>query len=86
MLLDGSLIVSRQHLPTHLHTQPSVHSTAQPRTALYNMGEHAISYMERLGEYKAFYESIPTANKPPFLNLTIGGVYRDTPPRKDRRA
>jgi hypothetical protein len=50
------------------------------------MGEHAISYMERLGEYKAFYESIPTKNKHPFLNLTIGGVYRDTAPRTDVNA
>jgi aspartate/methionine/tyrosine aminotransferase len=54
--------------------------------ALSEMGEHAISYMERLGEYKKFYENIPTNNKNPFFNLTIGGVYRDTPPRTDVNA
>ena len=45
---------------------------------LDKMGEHAISYMKKLGEYKQFYESLPTNNKPPFLNLTIGGVNRFT--------
>jgi hypothetical protein len=50
---------------------------------LQSMGEQAISYMERLGEYKNFYENIPTKNKPEFLNLTIGGVYRETSPRYD---
>ena len=54
--------------------------------ALADMGEHAISYMERLGEYKRFYESIPTKNKNPFFNLTIGGVNRDTAPRTDVNA
>ena len=54
--------------------------------ALADMGEHAISHMERLNEYKKFYEDIPTYNKNPFLNLTIGGVYRDTPPRTDTNA
>ena len=48
---------------------------------LNQMGEHAISYMKNVGEYKQFYESLPTNNKPPFLNLTIGGVNRKTEPR-----
>ena len=48
---------------------------------LNNMGEHAISYMKKVSEYKQFYESLPTNNKPPFLNLTIGGVNRNTKPR-----
>ena len=52
-------------------------------TGLQDMGEHAISYMEKLGNYKNFYENLPTENKAPFLNLTIGGVYRDTGPRVD---
>lgn len=55
-------------------------------SGLQDMGEHAISYMERLGEYKAFYESLECDTKAPFLNLTIGGVYRDTPPRTDVNA
>mmetsp|Transcript_2726 Transcript_2726/g.7993 ORF Transcript_2726/g.7993 Transcript_2726/m.7993 type:complete len:901 (-) Transcript_2726:64-2766(-) len=46
---------------------------------LRDMGEHAMSFQERLGEYKAFFESLPTS--PAFFNLTIGGVYRDTPDR-----
>lgn len=50
---------------------------------LDKMGEHAISYMKKLGEYKQFYESLPTNNKPPFLNLTIGGVNRFTKPRNN---
>jgi aspartate/methionine/tyrosine aminotransferase len=48
---------------------------------LDKIGEQAISYMENVGEYKQFYESLPTKNKPPFINLTIGGVNRKTPPR-----
>ena len=59
------------------------------------MGEHAMSFQERLGEYKAFYENLqvtsglpgasPTSPvpPPPFYNLTIGGVYRDTPDRTE---
>ena len=50
---------------------------------LDKMGEHAISYMKKVTEYKQFYESLPTDNKPPFLNLTIGGVNRKTEPRKN---
>merc|ERR1712054_4445 len=53
---------------------------------LADMGEHAISYMERLGEFKGFYESLPSESKARFINLTIGGVYRDTPPRTDANA
>lgn len=56
------------------------------KAALADMGEHAISYMERLGEFKGFYESLPGESKPRFINLTIGGVYRDTPPRTDVNA
>ena len=48
---------------------------------LDKIGEQAISYMENVGAYKQFYESLPTKNKPPFINLTIGGVNRKTPPR-----
>mmetsp|Transcript_31350 Transcript_31350/g.94059 ORF Transcript_31350/g.94059 Transcript_31350/m.94059 type:complete len:910 (+) Transcript_31350:681-3410(+) len=50
-------------------------------SGLRDMGEHAMSFQERLGEYKAFYEALPGA--PPFYNLTIGGVYRDTPDRTE---
>ena len=64
-------------------------------TGLRDMGEHAMSFQERLGEYKAFYENLkvtsglPGASSsnpvppPPFYNLTIGGVYRDTPDRTE---
>ena len=47
------------------------------------MGEHAISYMSRVGQYRAFYENLEVGEGtlPPFINLTIGGVYRITPPR-----
>tara|TARA_B100000424_G_scaffold271657_1_gene275566 strand:+ start:4256 stop:5614 length:1359 start_codon:yes stop_codon:yes gene_type:complete len=50
---------------------------------LDTMGEHAISYMKKVGEYKQYYELLPINNKPPFLNLTIGGVNRKTEPRKN---
>lgn len=50
---------------------------------LDKIGEQAISYMKKVGEYKEFYESLPTNHKPPFINLTIGGVNRKTEPRKN---
>ena len=53
------------------------------KAGLAGMGEHAISYMERLGEFKAFYEGLEAPNKPKFINLTIGGVFRNTPMRTD---
>lgn len=56
------------------------------KNGLSDMGEHAISYMERLGEFKTFYEALPVADKPRFLNLTIGGVFRSTAPRSDANA
>ena len=64
-------------------------------TGLRDMGEHAMSFQERLGEYKAFYENLQVTSglpgasatnpvpPPPFYNLTIGGVYRDTPDRTE---
>ena len=64
-------------------------------TGLVDMGEHAMSFQERLGEYKAFYENLQVTSglpgasptnpvpPPPFYNLTIGGVYRDTPDRTE---
>ena len=55
-------------------------------SGLPDMGEHAISYMEWLGEFKGFYEALPAADKPPFINLTIGGVFRETAPRTDVNA
>ena len=54
-----------------------------------------MSFQERLGEYKAFYENLQGDERParrvfinpvpppPFYNLTIGGVYRDTPDRTE---
>ena len=56
------------------------------KDGLLEMGEHAISYMERLNEFKIFYENLPVENIPRFINLTIGGVYRDTLPRTDADA
>lgn len=56
------------------------------KTGLADMGEHAISYMERLGEFKMFYEGLEAADKPKFLNFTIGGVFRNTAPRTDSNA
>jgi hypothetical protein len=62
-------------------------------SGLRDMGEHAMSFQERLGEYEAFYEALRVTGgltgasattpvgAPPFFNLTIGGVYRDTPDR-----
>ena len=45
------------------------------------MGEHSISYMEKINNFKKLYEEINIQEKTPFINLTIGGVYRETPPR-----
>ena len=56
------------------------------KSGLADMGEHAISYMERLGEFKMFYEGLEVPDKPKFLNLTIGGVFRTTPMRTDANA
>ena len=39
--------------------------------------------MEKVAQYKQYYESLPSKNKPPFINLTIGGVYRETKPRNN---
>lgn len=50
---------------------------------LDTIGEQAISYMKKVGQYKTFYESLPSNEKQPFLNLTIGGVNRKTEPRKN---
>ena len=50
---------------------------------LDTIGEQAIGYMEKVGIYKEFYESLPTKNKPPFINLTIGGVNRETKQREN---
>ena len=50
---------------------------------LDKIGEQAICYMKNVGEYKKFYESLPSEKKPPFINLTIGGVNRETEPRKN---
>ena len=50
---------------------------------LDKIGEQTISYMEKVNEYKKNYESQSIKNKPPFINLTIGGVYRKTKPPKD---
>lgn len=55
-------------------------------SALAKMGEHAINYMERVGIFKIAYESLEAASKPTFLNLTIGGVYRETAGREDADA
>ena len=57
-----------------------------PKPFLHNLdkiGEQAISYMEKVAQYKQYYESLPSKNKPPFINLTIGGVYRETKPRNN---
>ena len=56
------------------------------KSGLADMGEHAISYMERLGEFKMFYEGLEAPDKPKFLNFTIGGVFRTTPMRTDANA
>ena len=59
----------------------------KPTKSLYfkknieKMGEHSISYMEKLNNFKDFYNKIDIEGKTPFINLTIGGVYRNTPPR-----
>ena len=61
-------------------------SISIPKPFLNNLdkiGEQAISYMEKVGQYKEYYESLTTKNKPPFINLTIGGVYRKTEPRNN---
>ena len=50
---------------------------------LDKIGEQTISYMEKVSQYKKNYESQSIKNKPPFINLTIGGVYRKTKPQKD---
>ena len=57
-----------------------------PKSFLKNLdkiGEQTISYMEKVSQYKKNYESQSIKNKPPFINLTIGGVYRKTKPQKD---
>lgn len=62
--------------------KPDIPQAFSPELA--DIGEHAISYMERVGQFKAYYESLevsPGEYKEPFVNLTIGGVYRVTPPR-----
>ena len=57
-----------------------------PKSFLNNLdkiGEQTISYMEKVSQYKKIYESQSIKNKLPFINLTIGGVYRKTKPQKD---
>ena len=53
------------------------------KSGLSECGELAISYMEHVSNFKSFYGSLPCNNKPKFINLTIGGVYRKTPPKTD---
>ena len=77
--LDDLVRIQSHH---YAKPKPSRHF----KDGLAEMGEHAISYMERLGEFKSFYEALPVENRPRFINLTIGGVYRDTPPRTDVNA
>lgn len=54
--------------------------------ALAKMGEHAINYMERVTIFRLAYDALEADEKPPFLNLTIGGVYRETAHRVDANA
>ena len=70
-------------LPDMRHKDKSIHVPKPFLKNLDKIGEQAIGYMEKVGIYKQFYESLPTKNKPPFINLTIGGVYRETKPRNN---
>lgn len=80
---EGSLDkVGLMKIVSYHFVKPDIPVPFSPELA--DIGEHAISYMERVGQFKAFYESLevaPNEYKEPFVNLTIGGVYRITPPR-----
>ena len=70
-------------IPSTKHKEKPIYIPKPFLKNLDKIGEQTISYMEKVSQYKKMYESHPTKNKPPFINLTIGGVYRKTKPRKD---
>ena len=75
--IDFNKLVTIQSTP-QIQAEPSKHF----KPGLSDCGELAISYMEHVADFKSFYESLPY-DKPKFINLTIGGVYRKTPPKTD---